>query len=150
MKGQGLLVASFSGGFPGGSDSRESACSPGNPGFDPWVGKIPWSRKWQFLPGILAWRMLWTEEPGRLQSMGSQRVRHDCRTNNIFILWGHLKCQGFIKLTRWACSHQRGGSCEMYTWNWLPGLEIVTWSQIPALWLSERENSSALHRCWTD
>ena len=23
---------------------------------------------------ILAWRMLWTEEPGRLQSMGSQRV----------------------------------------------------------------------------
>ena len=26
---------------------------------------------------ILAWRMPWTEEPGRLQSMGSQRVGHD-------------------------------------------------------------------------
>ena len=26
---------------------------------------------------ILAWRMPWTEEPGRLQSMGLQRVRHD-------------------------------------------------------------------------
>ena len=26
---------------------------------------------------ILAWRMPWTEEPGRLQSMGSQRARHD-------------------------------------------------------------------------
>ena len=25
---------------------------------------------------ILAWRILWTEEPGRLQSMGFQRVRH--------------------------------------------------------------------------
>ena len=25
---------------------------------------------------ILAWRILWTEEPGRLQSTGSQRVRH--------------------------------------------------------------------------
>ena len=25
----------------------------------------------------LAWRISWTEEPGRLQSMGSQRVRHD-------------------------------------------------------------------------
>ena len=24
----------------------------------------------------LAWRIPWTEEPGRLQSMGSQRVRH--------------------------------------------------------------------------
>ena len=27
--------------------------------------------------GILAWKTPWTEEPGRLQSMGSQRVRHD-------------------------------------------------------------------------
>ena len=26
---------------------------------------------------ILAWRIPWTEEPGRLQSMRSQRVRHD-------------------------------------------------------------------------
>ena len=26
---------------------------------------------------ILEWRMPWTEEPGRLQSMGSQRIRHD-------------------------------------------------------------------------
>ena len=26
---------------------------------------------------ILAWRILWTEEPGRLQSIWSQRVRHD-------------------------------------------------------------------------
>ena len=26
---------------------------------------------------ILAWKTPWTEEPGRLQSMGSQRVRHD-------------------------------------------------------------------------
>ena len=27
--------------------------------------------------GILAWKSPWTEEPGRLQSMGSQRVGHD-------------------------------------------------------------------------
>ena len=26
---------------------------------------------------ILAWKIPWTEEPGGLQSMGSQRVRHD-------------------------------------------------------------------------
>ena len=26
---------------------------------------------------ILAWKMPWTEEPGRLQSMGSQKVGHD-------------------------------------------------------------------------
>ena len=28
---------------------------------------------------IPAWRIPWTEEPGGLQSMGSQRVRHDVR-----------------------------------------------------------------------
>ena len=27
--------------------------------------------------GILAWEIAWTEEPGRLQSMGSQRDGHD-------------------------------------------------------------------------
>ena len=26
---------------------------------------------------ILAWKIPWTEEPGRLQSVGSQRARHD-------------------------------------------------------------------------
>ena len=30
---------------------------------------------------ILAWEILWTEEPGGLQSMGLQRVRHD---------WAHM------------------------------------------------------------
>ena len=31
---------------------------------------------------ILAWRIPWTEEPGRLHSMGTQRVRHDCVTTH--------------------------------------------------------------------
>ena len=30
-----------------------------------------------FLRKRIAWRIPWTEKPGRLQSMGSQRVRHD-------------------------------------------------------------------------
>ena len=29
---------------------------------------------------VLAWKIPWTEEPRGLQSMGSQRVRHDCVT----------------------------------------------------------------------
>ena len=32
--------------------------------------------------GILAWRIPWTEEPGRLQSMGLQSVRHDWATKH--------------------------------------------------------------------
>ena len=29
---------------------------------------------------ILAWKIPWTEEPGGLQSLGSQRIRHDLAT----------------------------------------------------------------------
>ena len=32
------------------------------------------------LSSVLAWKIPWTEEPRRLHSMGSQRVRHDCVT----------------------------------------------------------------------
>ena len=31
---------------------------------------------------VLAWRIPWTEEPGGLQSIGSQRVKHDWVTNS--------------------------------------------------------------------
>ena len=38
-------------GFPGGSDCKESVCSAGSkPGFDPWVEKKLWRRKWQPTP----------------------------------------------------------------------------------------------------
>ena len=32
----------------------------------------------------LAWRIPWMKEPGRVQSMGSQRIRHDCVTKFYF------------------------------------------------------------------
>ena len=40
---------------------------------------------------ILAWRIPWKEEPGRLQSMGSQRVGYDWMTNmfTFLSLWSH-------------------------------------------------------------
>ena len=42
-------------GFPGGSAGKESICNMGDPGFDLWVGKIPWRREWLptpvFCPG---------------------------------------------------------------------------------------------------
>ena len=37
----------------------------------------PLEREMATHSSILAWKIPWTEEPGRLQSMGSQRVRHD-------------------------------------------------------------------------
>ena len=40
---------------------------------------------------ILAWRILWTEEPGRLLSMGSQRDRHDWATEHVHALLRGIK-----------------------------------------------------------
>ena len=41
------------------------------PGFDPWVRKIPLEKEMATHSSILAWRILWTEEPGVFQSMKS-------------------------------------------------------------------------------
>ena len=38
---------------------------------------IPWRRTWQPTPVFLPGEFRWTEDPGGLQSMGSQRVRHN-------------------------------------------------------------------------
>ena len=63
-------------GFPGGSDGKESACNAEDwaPSLD-WEGLLEKEMATHF--SILAWRIPWTEEPGRLQSIGLQRVRHD-------------------------------------------------------------------------
>ena len=39
--------------FPGGADGKASVYDAGRPRFDPWVGKIPWRRKWQSTPALL-------------------------------------------------------------------------------------------------
>ena len=54
---------------------KESACQCRSCGFNPWVGKIPWRRKWPPTPVFQPAEFPWTEEPGRLQSMGSQNSR---------------------------------------------------------------------------
>ena len=62
--------------FPAGSDGKASAYN---------VGDLVQSLDWEDLlekemathSSILAWKIPWTEEPGGLQSVGSQRVRHD-------------------------------------------------------------------------
>ena len=40
-------------------------------------GEDPLEKKMATHSSILAWKISWTEKPGKLQSMGSQRVGHD-------------------------------------------------------------------------
>ena len=53
------------------------------PGFDPWVGKIPWRRAWQPTPVFLPEESPWSEEPGEL-----------------YIVYGVTKSQ-----TQWVTKH---------------------------------------------
>ena len=61
---------------PAGSDGIESAHNTGDLGSIPGLGRSL-EKGIATLSSILAWRILCTEEPGGLQSMGLQRVRHD-------------------------------------------------------------------------
>ena len=69
-------------GLPGGSGSKESACNEEDTGLIPGSGRCPGERNGNPLhyPCLGNPR---TEEPGRLQSMGSQRVRQDLVTNTL-------------------------------------------------------------------
>ena len=66
-------------GFPHGSDSKEFARNAGDLGSIP-GGKDPLEKEMVTHSSILAWRIPRTEELGKLQSIGSQRVRHDWKT----------------------------------------------------------------------
>ena len=57
-------------------DSKESACNAGDPVQS--LGQEHTLEKGMAThSSILLWRISWAEEPGRLQSMGSQRNGHD-------------------------------------------------------------------------
>ena len=75
---------STSSGLPGGSDGKESAM------WEIWVQSLSWDNPLEkgmvTHSSILAWRISWTEGPGRQQSTRLQRVRHDWATFT-FIFW---------------------------------------------------------------
>ena len=62
--------------FPGGSDGKQSACNEGDPGLIPGLRRSPGEGNGYPLQ-CSCLENPWTEDPGGLQSMGSQRVRHD-------------------------------------------------------------------------
>ena len=105
--------------FPGGSDSKESACNAGY--LCPIPGEGNGNRS-----SILAWRTPWTEEPGRLQSMGSQRDGHDWATNFHFLVdmrgetiptsW--FSERGATVAQRLWLGHWQGRSSSPITWGW--------------------------------
>ena len=60
--------------FPGGSGGKESVCDAGDLGSIPGSGRSHGEGHGSAVQYI-AWKISWIEEPGGLQSIGSQRVR---------------------------------------------------------------------------
>ena len=68
-----------------GSDGKVSVCNAGDPVgsvYNAGLGwKDPLEKEMAAHSSILAWKIQWTEEPGGLQSTGSQRVGHNWETS---------------------------------------------------------------------
>ena len=73
---------------------------------------------------ILAWRIPWTEEPGRLQSMGLQKVRHNLVTFTHCIL---NRLQYSVKVTFYALGNQKKSITHFVT------VFALLWSSEPEM-----------------
>ena len=86
-------------GSPAGSDVKESACNVGA-----WVrslGQEDLMEKGRAThSSILAWRIAWTEEPGRLPSIGLQRIRCYWSVVAWAIMYIFCSCIYFISLVK--------------------------------------------------
>ena len=91
--------------FSGGSDGKASAYSVGDPG-SILSQEDPLEKEMATHSSTLTWKIPWTEEPGRLQSMGSQRVRHDWATSLSLLLlnsWKTFSLKEFLDCFFNAC-----------------------------------------------
>ena len=64
----------------GSSDGKASAYNAGDPDSIS-VSEDLLEKEMATHSSILAWKIPWTEDPGRLQSIGWQRAGHDCATS---------------------------------------------------------------------
>ena len=70
------MIEDFQQGFPGDSDIKNLPAMPETP-VQSLGREDPLEKEMATHSSILAWRIPWTEEPDRLESIGSQRVGHD-------------------------------------------------------------------------
>ena len=99
---------------------------------------------------VLAWRIPWTEELGRLQSMGSQRFRHDWATHTFTHIFR-------VALAKWI-SCEWSESCSVMSDSWWPhGLyspwdspgqntEVGSLSLLQGIFPAQGSNQGLLHR----
>ena len=76
--------------FPRWLSGKESACQCRRHGFDPWVGKIPWRRKWQPTPAFLPGKSHGQRSLVSYSPWGRKRVGHNLPIKQKFTTSYHL------------------------------------------------------------
>ena len=102
--------------FPGGSEGKASACNAGDQGSVSESGRSPGEGNGYPLQYyVFAW-IPWTEEPGRLQSIGSQRVRHDWVTSLTHPKkYLYTDCVIFLNnITMWNTAKTKPKQCSVH------------------------------------
>ena len=80
------------------------------PGFDPWVGKIPWRRKWQPTPVFLSGEFQGQRSLGGYSSWSCKRVRYNWATDTFFLLFKQLHAQTCRRQIH--AQEQSSGACQ--------------------------------------
>ena len=97
--------------------------------WETWVwslgGEDPLEKELATHSSILAWKILWTEEPGGLQFMGLHRVGHD-RTTNTFNFILRFKCEMLGTLER-DVSKLTEGLCLKFLIDYIWGSVFSLW-----------------------
>ena len=88
---------------------------------------------------ILAWRIPWTEEHGRLQSMGSQRVRHD---------WAAGNAHRNSKLYPQYLEHTRDFR-NIHHWKNVSKVNEVEWKDLSVLYIANITSIYPVYRWYT-
>ena len=86
------------------------------------VGKIPWRRAWQLPPVFLPGESPWTEKPGRLQSMGSYKVKHDWVTKHST---HHMRVVSLNFVQSLTEDYRLGGSHSVALKNWSTEVRVI-------------------------
>ena len=101
---------------------KASAFNVGDPGSIPGL-EDPLEKAMAPHSRTLAWKTPWTEKPDKLQSMGSQRVRHDRATSlsltSLTVRRGSPKESGSGNTRRCRYSRRRGQQCWASVWGLL-------------------------------
>ena len=99
-----------------------------------WVRALGWEdpleKEMAIHSSTIAWKILWTKEPDRLQSMGSQRVRHDWVTSLslFFFNWDKIVLKYCVNWLQFHPSHQ-----NWFKWILFNGWVILHCIYVPQL-----------------